>query len=170
MRLRNQLDWEWKYNIMAKLDEIMEVLTQEISGFNNSIGKLEELSTKFDDLKITADTSHLEFQLKDFLRLQKINLEFYNKRMDEVLKNIEKSRWTPKWEMLILYLFIIMNTSALGYMGYYFINYERKKKAEVLKVKKESLGRARGYFEDHPIIYKDFEKWVQKQDSVLNPE
>ena len=73
---------------MAKLDEIMEVLTQEISGFNNSIGKLEELSTKFDDLKITADTSHLEFQLKDFLRLQKINLEFYNKRMDEVLKNM----------------------------------------------------------------------------------
>ncbi|MEQ9583512.1 MAG: hypothetical protein RIM68_15365, partial [Arenibacter sp.] len=72
--------------------------------------------------------------------------------------------------MLILYLFIIMNTSAFGYMGYYFINYERKKKAEVLKVKKESLGRARGYFEDHPIIYKDFEKWVQKQDSVLNPE
>jgi len=155
---------------MAKLDEIMEVLTQEISGFNNSIDKLEELSAKFDDLKITADTSHLEFQLKEFLRLQKSNLEFYDKRMDKVLKNIEKSRWTPKWEMSLFYLFMIINTIAFGYMGYYFINYEQEKKAVVLKVKKENLGRARGYFEDHPIIYKDFEKWAQKQDSVPNRE
>ena len=37
---------------MVKLDEIMEVLTQEISGFNTSIDKLEELSKKFDDTEI----------------------------------------------------------------------------------------------------------------------
>lgn len=155
---------------MAKLDEIMEVLTQEISGFNNSIGKLEELSTKFDDLKITADTSHFEFQLKEFLRLQKNTVESYDKRMKEVLQNIEKSRWIPKWEMLMLYLFMTINTMAFGYLGYYFINYEQKKKAAVLKVKKENLGRARGYFEDHQVIYKDFEKWAKKQGSVPNRE
>lgn len=71
---------------MAKMDEIMEVLTQEIAGFNNSIGKLEELSKKFDNLKIQTDTSSLEFHLKDFLKSQKRTVESYENRMEEVLK------------------------------------------------------------------------------------
>lgn len=31
---------------MKKMDEIMELLTEEIEGFNRTIGKLEELSEK----------------------------------------------------------------------------------------------------------------------------
>jgi len=81
---------------MAKMDEILEVLTQEIAGFNKSIGKLEELSEKFDNMKVQTDTSSLEFLLKDFLRTQKGSIGSYEKRIVEVLKKIEKSRWTPK--------------------------------------------------------------------------
>lgn len=153
---------------MAKMDEIMEVLTQEIAGFNNSIGKLEELSKKFDNLKIQTDTSSLEFHLKDFLKSQKRTVESYENRMEEVLKKIEKSRWTPKWEIVMLYIVMCLNTIAFGYLGYYFIKYEQKMEATVLKSKKEGLGKTRGYFNDHPIIYKDFEKWAKKQDSVPN--
>ncbi len=153
---------------MAKLDEIMEVLTQEISGFNNSIGKLEELSEKFNNLKIQADTSDLEFQINEFLRTQRGTVDSYEKRMEEVLKKIEKSRWAPKWEVVLLYMAISVNTLAFGYLGYYFINYELKMQAAVFKSKKEGLGKARGYFDDHPIIYKDFERWAKRQDSVLN--
>ncbi len=155
---------------MAKMDEIMEVLTQEISGFNKSIGKLEELSEKFNNLKIQTDTSSLEFHLKDFFRSQKGTVESYENRMEEVLKKIEKSRWTPKWEMVVLYIVMCVNTIAFSYLGYYFINYEQKKEAAVLKSKYEGLGKARSYFDDHPIIYKDFEKWAKKQDSVPNRE
>jgi len=155
---------------MAKLDEIMEVLTQEISGFNNSIGKLEELSEKFNDLKIQADTSHMEFQLREFLKSQRSSVDSYENRMEEVLKKIEKSRWTPKWEGLILYIVMFANTIAFSYLGYYFIKYEQKMEKVVLKSKQEGLGRARGYFDNHPIIFKDFEKWAKKQDSVPNRE
>lgn len=48
---------------MAKLDEIMEVFIQEIAGFNKSIRKLEELSEKFNNIKVQTDTSSLEFLL-----------------------------------------------------------------------------------------------------------
>ncbi len=153
---------------MAKIDEIMEVLTQEISGFNKSIGKLEELSEKFNNLKIQTDTSNLELQIKDYLSLQRNAISTYEKRMDEVMKKIEKSRWTPKWEVVMLYIVMCINTIAFGYLGYYFVKYEQKKEAAVLKSKKEGLGKARGYFDDHPIIYKDFEKWAKRQDSVPN--
>jgi len=155
---------------MAKMDEIMEVLTQEIAGFNNSIGKLEELSEKFDAIEIKMDTSHLEFQIKEFLRLQSQTKDNYEKRMEEVLKKIDKSRWTPKWEVALLYIVISVNTIAFGYFGYYFINYELKMKDAISQAKQEGLGRARGYFEDHEVIYKDFQRWSKKQDSVPNRE
>ncbi len=64
---------------MAKMDEIMEVLTQEIAGFNNSIGKLEELSEKFDTLKIETDTTILESRLDDFIISQKRTVTSYEK-------------------------------------------------------------------------------------------
>jgi len=38
------------------------------------------------------------------------------------------------------------------------------KKAVDFKSKKIAWDRARGYFEDHPIIYKDFWKVAQKQE------
>ncbi|MFS4455095.1 DUF6730 family protein [Maribacter sp. 2304DJ31-5] len=37
----------------------MEVLTREITRFSNSIGKLEGLSKKFDDVEIKIDTPHI---------------------------------------------------------------------------------------------------------------
>ncbi len=153
---------------MAKMDEIMEVLTQEISGFNNSIGKLEELSEKFNDLKIQTDTSSLEFLLKGFLRTQKESIATYERKMEEVLRKIGKSRWTPKWEVALLYIFLSINTIAFGYFGYYFINYDLKMQDAVSKARQEGLGRASGYFEDHEIIYKDFKRWAKRQDSVPN--
>ena len=45
---------------MKKMDEIMELLTEEIEGFNSSIRKLQELSKKWDNLKIKADSSDIE--------------------------------------------------------------------------------------------------------------
>ena len=155
---------------MAKMDEIMEVLTQEISGFNNSIGKLEELSEKFDNLKIQTDTSSLEFQLKEFLRTQTVIVHSYENRMEEVLKKIEKSRWTPKWEVALLYIYLSINTMAFGYFGYYFINYDLKMQDAVSQARQEGFGSTRGYFKDHPVIYENFEKWAKKQDSVPNQE
>ena len=153
---------------MAKMDEIMEVLTQEISGFNNSISKLEELSEKFDNLKIQTDTSSLEFQLKEFLGTQRVVVHSYENRMEEVLKKIEKSRWTPKWEVALLYIYLSINTMAFGYFGYYFINYDLKMQDAVSQAKHEGLGRARTYFKDHEVIYRDFKRWAKKQDSISN--
>ena len=148
----------------------MEVLTQEISGFNKSIGKLEELSKEFNNLKVQTDISHLEFHLEDFIKSQKSTIASYENRMQEVLKKVEKSRWTPKWEVTMIYVVMCLNTIAFSYLGYYYIKYEQKMEATVLKVKQESLGRAKGYFDDHPIIYENFEKWAKKQDSIPNRE
>ncbi len=153
---------------MAKMDEIMEVLTSEIAGFNKSISKLEQLSEKFNNQKIKTDTSSLEFLIKNFLRSQNDTADSYENRMEEVLKKIEKSRWTPKWEVALLYIFISINTIAFGYFGYYFINYDLKMQDAISQARQDGLGRARTYFNDHEVIYKDFKRWDKKQDSISN--
>lgn len=152
------------------MDEIMEVLTQEIAGFNSSIGKLEELSERFNKQKIQTDTTKLEGLLEDFFNSQKGTVTSYENRLGDVLEQIEKSRWAPKWELVLLYLVLSINMLAFSYLGYYFINYELKMKDAVTEARVEGFGRARGYFNDHPIIYKDFERWAERQDSVPNRE
>lgn len=78
---------------MAKMDEMMERLTQEIAGLNSSIGKLEELPEPFNKQKIQTDTTRLESLLENFFNTQKGTVISYENRVEDVVKNIKKSRW-----------------------------------------------------------------------------
>lgn len=151
---------------MKKIDEIMELLTEEISGFNASISKLEELSKNLNNLKIQADASNIEFYIDDFMKSQTRTLDFYAKQLDEIHEKIKKASIRPKWEAKIVYLLIGILTIAFSYLSYHFIKFENRKEASFLNGKKEAVYEIRGHFNDHPIIYENFEKWVKKQDSV----
>ncbi|SDM72091.1 DUF6730 family protein [Kriegella aquimaris] len=153
---------------MAKLDEIMEVLTQEISGFNASMDKLTELSKKLNNVKVQADSSMIEAYLKDFLRLQQRKEDSSEKRTQEILTTVKKARLMPKLEGIVLYIFLCMNTIAFSYLGYYFIQFEDKKEAAFIMGKEAGMDTLRSYFNDHPIVYKDFVRWARKKDSVSN--
>lgn len=153
---------------MKKIDEIMEVLTEEITGFNASITKLEDLSKNLNNLKIQADASNIEFYINDFLKSQKRTLDFYAKQLDEIHRKIKKGSVRPKWEAKVIYLLIGISTIAFSYLGYHFIKFEDEKEAAFLNGKKEAVFEIRGYFNDHPIIYENFQEWVKKKDSVPN--
>jgi hypothetical protein len=94
--------------------------------------------------------------------------EKQNSVLTRIIKNIEKSRWTPKWEVYVIYIIMFSNIIAFGYLGYHFIKFEKHKEAAYHKGKEEGLIMARQYFEDHPIIFKDYQKWLKKQDSTIN--
>ena len=47
-----------------KLDEIMELLTDELDGFNRSIVRLEQLTQNTDNIKVIPDTSEIESLLR----------------------------------------------------------------------------------------------------------
>ena len=62
------------------MDEIMELLSDEIDGFNKSIKKLEVLSKKWNELNIKADSSSIEFYIKEHLRKSEEIIDRYNER------------------------------------------------------------------------------------------
>lgn len=84
--------------------------------------------------------------------------------------SVEKALHIIEEEVALLYIVISVNTIAFGYFGYYYINYELKMQDAVSQARQEGFGRARDYFEDHEVIYKDFKKWSKKLDSVPNQE
>ena len=43
-----------------KLDEVMELLTDELDGFNKSIGRLEKLTQNTENIKVIPDTTEME--------------------------------------------------------------------------------------------------------------
>ena len=112
--------------------------------------------------------SNIEFHLKDYLRSQQRISDAYEGQIKGVLTTIKKSRWTPKCEGVMLYVVISLNTLVFSYLGYHFIQFENKKEAAFLKGREKGINELGEYFKDHPVIYKDFQKWVKKRDSAPN--
>ncbi|TMM51529.1 hypothetical protein FEE95_21820 [Maribacter algarum] len=153
---------------MKKMEEMMELLTEEIEGFHKSIEKLETLSKNFKDLKLKADTSRIENYIKGLTKEQKHAMTIYKEKAMEIKKGLKSARIIPNWLATLFCIVISIQVLSLSYFGYHFIQFEDRNKAAFLRGQKESNTKARRYFEDHPIIYKDYKKWTRKKDSVPN--
>ncbi len=155
---------------MKKMEAMMELLTEEIEGFNKSISKLENLSENFKDLKIKADTSSIEYYMKEFLRKQEQTKRFHEKKITEINQGIKSARITPNWLATLFCIAVSIQIISLSYFANHFIRFDDKNTSIFIKGEKESYKNLRGYFEGHPIIYEDFKKWTRRKDSIPNQE
>ena len=153
---------------MKKMDEIMELLTEEIDGFNRSINKLENLSKNLQDLKIKADSSSIKYLLKEHLKDERRSLEGYKDVIKEMDKKLKGARLTPDWLAAFFCIAVVISVLSISYFGHHFIQFKEREKVVFAKGKKKAIFELRGYFDDHPIIYRDFQKWARKQDSISN--
>ncbi|MEL7271750.1 MAG: DUF6730 family protein [Bacteroidota bacterium] len=120
---------------MKKLDDIMELLTDEINGFHNSIKKLEDLSKGLNEVKV--DTSKLEYDLKEHLRHQE-RVQSLNKRtLNDIDKKLKRAKLIPKW-LLVLFLSVsIILSITIGYLSFQVVQLNKKEKAVSMKEKVE---------------------------------
>ena len=147
---------------MKKLDEIMELLTEEIDGFNKSITKLERLSEKIRHTRINADTSGIETMVENYLHREESTLTYYKSQMGEINKKL-------RWGRALLLLFCITTTITvltMGYFGYQNILLEREKEDYYNQGRKETMEQFQGFFDGHPEAYKSYELWIQKKKGV----
>ena len=155
---------------MKKMEAMMELLTEEIEGFNKSIKKLEGLSENFKDIKVKADTSNIEYYMNDFLRKQEQTMSSYKENTAVMSQALKSARITPDWMATLFCIVVSVQILSLSYFAHHFIRFEIQKEKAFLHGRKEGMFELREYFNDHPIIYKDFQKWARKQDSVPNRE
>ncbi len=113
----------------------MELLTDEINGFENSIKKLEGLSKGLNEVKV--DTSKLEYLLKEHLRHQE-RVQSQNKiTLNDINKKLKRAKLIPKW-LLVLFLSVLITQSiAIGYLSFQVVQLNKKEKTIVMKEKVE---------------------------------
>ena len=105
----------------------MELLTDEINGFQNSIKKLEGLSKGLNEVKV--NTSKLEYHLKEHLRHEeRVHLQNM-KTFDNIDKKLKQVKLIPKW-LLVLFLSVLITMSiVIGYLSFQVVQLDKKEKA-----------------------------------------
>ena len=120
---------------MKKLDDIMELLTDEINGFQNSIKKLESLSKGLNEVKV--DTSKLEYLLKEHLRHQKRVQSQNMTTLNDIDKKLKRAKHIPKWLLVLFLSVLIIKSLAIGYLSFQVVQLNKKEKAVATQEKVE---------------------------------
>lgn len=122
---------------MKKMDDIMELLTDEINGFHKSIEKLESLSKNLNEIKVKTDTSNMEFYLKEHLRSQE-RIQSQNQRtLNEIDKRLKRAKLIPKWLLALFLSVLIILSITIGYLSFQMVQLSKNEKAIVMKEKVE---------------------------------
>ena len=99
-----------------KLDEVMELLSDELDGFNKSITKLEKLTENVDNINIKADTSNIEYYLQDYLRIEKEKSQKLQEALRRMEKQLSKSSVIPKFQLWVHYGMYMICLIIIGYL------------------------------------------------------
>ncbi len=148
---------------MKKLNEIMELMTDEMADFKATILKLELLSKQLVNLSIPITTEALEKRLNIFLEKQ----EEENSLKDEVLKEIERklkhARIIPDYLLILFGTFGIITLGLLGYFGYTTKAVEKEKFEVYRIIMKSENDSYQQYLSGNPEIKYDYCRWLEEK-------
>ncbi|WP_282160372.1 DUF6730 family protein [Ulvibacterium marinum] len=151
-----------------KLDEVMELLTDELDGFNKSLVRLERLTQNTDNLKIKPDTTEIERLLREHLNSEKAN----NSRLDEsvrgITEQISKARLIPRLQLWLHYSIWIISLIIIGYLAFKVSRIDDIKEKAFTEGEQEVISNLKGYFDQYPGHYESYRKWIKEKDSVQN--
>jgi len=151
-----------------KLDEVMELLTDELDGFNKSIVRLEQLTQNTDNLKIRADTTEIERLLREHLNSEKAN----NSRLDEsirgITEQISKAKLVPRSQLWLHYSIRITSLIIIGYFAFKVSRIDAFKEKPFAKGEQEVISNLKGYFDQNPEHYRSYQKWLKENNRVPN--
>ena len=117
----------------------MELLTDEINGFQNSIKKLEGLSKGFNEIKV--DTSKFEYHLKEQLRHQKRIQSHNDNTLNDIHQKLKRAKLIPKWLLVLFLSVLVIQSMTIGYLSFHVVLLNKKEKAVAMKEKVELLNQ-----------------------------
>jgi len=146
---------------MAKLDEIAELLTEEINGFEKSIGRLEKVHENLQNLPLRPDTSELNALLKEYGNNQKTNIEEQQRLMGRILHKVERSITLPSWAIKLTWGLLVTVLLVLGFSIYQVSRISKKEEAAYIKGR-DNVMEHYGTFLDHSPGAKElYQEWLE---------
>ena len=146
----------------------MELLTDELDGFNKSIIRLERLTQNTDNIKVIPDTSEIERLLQEHLNSEKVNTERLQESVQDISSQISKARLVPKIQLWIHYSIWFICLVIIGYLGLQVCRIGEIQEVAFTEGEQEVISNLRGYFDQNPAHYESYRNWLKVKDSVPN--
>lgn len=144
----------------------MELLTDELDGFNKSILRLKQLTQNTDNIKVVPDTSEIERLLREHLNSEKDSTERLQESVQEIRNQISSARLVPKVQLWIHYSIWFISLVVIGYLALEVSAIGEIQEKAFAKGEQEVISNLRGYFDQNPGHYKSYQKWLREKDSV----
>lgn len=151
-----------------RLDEIMELLNDELDGFNKSLDKLELLTKNADNIKIKPDTSKIEQMLREHLNSEKVKSAKVQESVLDMKKQLLKARLIPKTQLWVHYSIWFLFLVIIGYLTFRTSQMGGLQEKEFAKGKQQVILNLEGYFEQNPDHYESYQLWLAQKDDVPN--
>ena len=145
---------------MAKLDEIAELLTEEINGFEKSIGRLEKVHEYFKNHPLRPDTSELNALLKDYGNNQNNNIKEQQRLMERILHKVERSVLLPSWAIKLTWLLVTV-LLVLGFSIYQVSRISKTEEAAFIKGQDDAIEHYGTFFKESPEAKELYQKWLE---------
>ena len=149
-----------------KLDEVMELLSDELDGFNKAVDRLERLTKNVDNINIRPDTTEMESMLREHLTLEKARISQLNGSVQNIGQRVSKASLVPKTRMLFHYAIWILSLVIIGYLSFRISQIDHIRQKAFAEGQQLVISSLRGYFDQNPEYYKSYQKWTKEKDSV----
>ena len=149
-----------------KLDEVMELLNDELDGFNKALEKLEKLTENVDNIKISPDTSQIEHMLKEHLNSERTKSERIQGSLQNFGQQISKARMVPKAQLWLQYAVWAISLVIIGYLSFQVSRIDQIQQGAFLDGKQAVIKDLKSYFDQYPEYYKTYQNWIKEKDSV----
>ncbi len=147
---------------MAKLDEIAELLTEEINGFEKSIGRLEKIHDNLRNLPLRPDTTEISALLKEYSNDQKKTIEEQQRLMQRILGKVEKSILLPSWVLKLSWGLLVCVVLVLGFSIYQVSRISKKEEAAYIKGRDSAIGHYGTFLDESPQAKELYQKWLEE--------
>ena len=146
----------------------MELLTDELDGFNTSINRLERLAQNVENIKIQPDTSEIERMLLEHLELEKQNNLKLEESVYHIKKRIAKARLVPKVQLWLHYSIWLVTFIIIGYLAFKVSQTPDIRERAFAEGERQAVLNLKAYFENNPEQFQAYKKWIKEKDSVPN--
>lgn len=148
---------------MAKLDEIAELLTEEINGFEKSIGRLEKAHENLRNLPLRPDTTEINALLKDYNNNQRKTIEEQHRLMQRILGKVEKSILLPSWAIKLSWGLLVTVLLVIGFSIYQVSRVSKKEEAAYLKGQDDAIKHYIKFLEESPDAKELYREWLAEK-------
>jgi hypothetical protein len=149
-----------------KLDEVMELLNDELDGFNKALERLEKLTENVDNIKIKPDTSQIEYMLNEHLNTESAKSTRIQESVQKIGQQISKARMVPKVQLWLQYAIWAVFLVTIGLLAFQVARIDRIRERSYSTGRQEVISDLKGYFDHYPEHYQTYQNWIKEKDSV----